>query len=414
MPRADTNPITYLARTTFRGEGRPFGIRREDRWSHVYVLGATGTGKSTLLETMIRQDLVRGEGLTIIDPHGDLARRVLAAVPGSRRDDLTYLDLARPGHEVTWNPLSGVVPGLRPLVASEILGALKHIWADSWGPRMEHILRHALLTALDQPEATFAEILRLLDDPKHREEAVLRTANAEVRRFWLREFAKYPPHFRAEAVAPIQNKVGALLALPALQRILLVPRGSLDLRRVMAQGRVLVVNLGKGEAGADAAAFLGALLVSLHGAAALSRSALPEPRRRGFFVYLDEFPGYAGPGLVGMLAELRKYRVGLTLGHQHLTQLAPELRDAILGNVGTTITFRVGPADAETLASHLGPRFAADDLLCLHNRHVYLKLLVGGVTSPAFSAETIAGSALRALVGNDNPSRADPPASPAL
>lgn len=389
MHHLEDHRIAFFARTNFRNERRAFGIRQADRHHHMYLIGKTGTGKSTLLETLIRQDIGAGQGVALLDPHGNLVERVLAAVPQERKPDLIYFNVPDASRPLGFNPLERVVPAKRPLAASGILEVFKKLWAESWGPRLEHILRNALLALLDQPEATLADVLRLLDDEEFRKHAVERVGNAQVRRFWLREYAGYPKPFRAEAIAPIQNKVGAFLADPVLQAILTQPRSSFDLRRVMDDGRILLVNLAKGKLGEDTAALLGALIVSRIGLAALSRADVREDDRRDFFVYLDEFQTFTTLSLATMLSELRKYRVSLVLAHQYLSQLDEQVRDAILGNVGTIVSFRLGLTDAEILEKEFWPEFRAEDLVNLPNYNVYLKLMVKGVVSRPFSGETM-------------------------
>ncbi|HET8548424.1 MAG TPA: type IV secretion system DNA-binding domain-containing protein [Bryobacteraceae bacterium] len=389
MKSPSEDDITYFARMNFRDDRRVFGIRRADRRAHMYIVGKTGTGKSTLIETLVRQDLANGEGLALLDPHGDLVERVLAAVPDRRQSDLVWFDVPNATRPLGFNPLEKVSPEKRPLAASGLLDVFKKLWADSWGPRLEHILRNALLLLLDQPDATLADVLRLLDDRAYRRTAAMNTANGAVRTFWLREYESYPERFRIEAIAPIQNKVGAFLSNPILNRIVTQPRSAFDPRQVMDSGGILLVNLAKGRIGEDAAALLGALLVSRIGVTALSRAEIPEQDRRDFYVYLDEFPNFTTLSLAGMLAELRKYRVNLILAHQHLSQLDPQIRDAILGNVGTTIAFRLGIGDAELLEPEFAPEFRAADLASLPNYNLYVKLMVNGLVSRPFSAETI-------------------------
>ena len=390
MSNAHDDRITFLARTNFRHLRKPFGIRRADRRSHMYVIGKTGTGKSTLLETMIRQDLRNGEGLALLDPHGDLVERVLAAMPEDRMEDLIYFDVPDTVGVLGFNPLADVPPRARPLAASNILEVFKKIWADSWGPRLEHILRNALLALLDQPQATFADILRLLADKDYRQRACERVANPQVREFWLREYESYPSGFRAESIAPVQNKVGAFLANPILRNILTKTKSDFDPRRVMDEGRILLVNLAKGKIGEDSAALLGALLVARLGLAGLGRADIPQPDRRDFHVYLDEFQTFTTLSLANMLSELRKYHVGLVLAHQYLSQLDPQVRDAILGNAGTIISFRTGSEDAEILAKEFYPEIETADLVNLPNYNVYAKLMVGGTVSRPFSAGVLA------------------------
>src|SRR5262245_28342270 len=383
------NRITYFARTNFRNEEKPFGIKRADRRAHMYVIGKTGTGKSTLLETLIRQDIENGEGLALLDPHGDLIAKVLRSIPERRKDDLIYFNVPDRGNSLGFNPLESVTPEKRALAAAGLLDAFKKIWSDSWGPRLEHILRNAFLALLDQPEATLADVLRLLDDLAFRREICSRVNNSQVRDFWLREYENYPPRLRAEAIAPIQNKVGAFLTDPLLNRILTQKRSAFDLRQVMDEGKILLVNLAKGKIGGDASALLGALLVRKIGLAGLSRADIPEESRRDFYLYLDEFQNFATLSLANMLSELRKYRVDMILSHQYLSQLDPQVRDAILGNIGTIISFRLGLTDAEILAGECYPFFSATDLINLPKYRYYLKIMSDGVVSQPLSGETM-------------------------
>lgn len=382
--------VTVFARTDFRGETREFGIRQRDRRSHLYALGKTGTGKSNLLETLICQDIAAGEGVALLDPHGDLVERVAERVPQERLADLIYLDVPSQTQSFGFNPVERVPPERRSLAASALVEVFKKIWADSWGPRLEHILRNAVFCLLEQPEATLGDIPRLLEDQAFRKRAAERVLNAQVRNFWLREYESYPARFRAEAIAPLQNKVGAFLADPILCRILSAPKSSFDLRRVIDERKILLVNLAKGRMGEGSAALLGALLVARLGLAGLSRSDIPEEKRRDFYLYIDEFQTFATMSFVSMLSELRKYRVDLILTNQYLGQLEPEVRDSVLGNVGTLVSFRVGPADAAVLGEEFASEFSASDLMSLPNYHVYLRLMIDGAVSKPFSAQTIA------------------------
>jgi type IV secretory pathway VirB4 component len=389
MSNNTDNPITFIGRTNFRNEGRPFGIRRSDRRAHMYIVGKTGTGKSTLLETLIRQDIRSGEGLLLIDPHGDLVEKVRARIPEYRKDDLIYFNVPDSASPLGFNPLERVPPEGRPLAASGLLEAFKKLWAEYWGPRSEHILRNALLALLDQPQATLADVLRLFDDRDFRRNAAGRVANSQVRNFWLREYEGYTARFRVEAIAPIQNKVGAFLANPISQRILTSGQSSFDFRRIMDGGNLLLVNLAKGKIGEDTATLLGALLVTKVGLAALSRADILEEDRRGFYVYLDEFQSFTTLSIANMLSELRKYRVGMVLAHQYISQLDPQIRDAILGNAGTIISFRLGLNDAKLLEKEFEPELSAMDLISLPNYSIYLKLITSGKASRPFSAETL-------------------------
>jgi hypothetical protein len=380
--------ITYFATTDFRNRATPFGIKQSDRRAHMYILGKTGTGKSTLLETLIRQDMANGHGLALLDPHGDLIESVLSQVPRERHDDLVYFDATDTEHPLGFNPLESVAPRYRPLAASGLLSVFQHIWADSWGPRLEHILRNTLLALLEQPSATLADVPRLLDDTTFRRQALTNVSNEQVRTFWLKEYAGYPARFRAEAMAPLQNKVGAFLANPLIHRIVTQEKSAFRLRQIMDSGKILLVNLAKGKIGADTSTLLGALLVSRLGLAALSRADQIEEERRDFYLYLDEFHSFTTLSLAGMLSELRKYRLNLILAHQYLAQLDERLLQAILGNVGTIISFRIGPSDTDIIAQEFAPEFSATDLINLPNYHIYLKLMIDGRVSSPFSAQT--------------------------
>jgi hypothetical protein len=378
-----------FAAAAFKGQNIRFGIKGRDRRSHLYLIGKTGTGKSTLMETFMRHDLLSGNGFTLLDPHGDLIAKIKQHTPPERAADVIDFDVPDSKQPFGFNPLSGVPVSKRPLAASGMLAVFKHLWFDSWGPRLEHLLRNSLLTLLDQPDATFGEMLRLLYDAPFRKAAVARVQNEEVRKFWRNEYDRYPERLRAEAVAPLQNKVGAFVTNPLLYRILTRPQKPLRLRRILDEGRILLVNLAKGKIGEDTALLLGSLLISRMGLAALSRTNIEENERRDHFLYLDEFHSFTTLSLAGMLSELRKYRLNLILAHQYLAQLDPAIRDAVLGNVGTIIAFRTGAADAELLAAEFAPEITATDLTNLPNYHVYLKLMIDGAVSKPFSAATI-------------------------
>jgi hypothetical protein len=354
---------SFFARTNFRNKGILVGIKQADRLSHMYVIGKTGTGKSTLLETFALQDIEHGRGMMLIDPHGDLAERVVRAVPAHRRQDVIYFNVPNPAQPFGYNPLKHVREDKISLAASGLMEAFKKMWPDAWGVRMEHVLRNALLTLIEQPEATLGDILRLLNDKSFRSAAVARIRNEQVRQFWITEYDHYPPRMRAEAIAPIQNKVGAFLADPTLRRILTKPEKPLQLRRIMDEGKILIVNLARGQVGEDTASLLGALLITTVALAAFSRAEVPEAERRPFFVYLDEFQSFTTRSLATMTAELRKYAIGVVASHQYLTQVEPPVIDAVLGNAGTIITFRLGPRDAVALAGEFEPKLDATDLV---------------------------------------------------
>ncbi|MGI8467431.1 MAG: type IV secretory system conjugative DNA transfer family protein [Pyrinomonadaceae bacterium] len=381
--------ITVFAKTTFRNNQISFGIKRSDRRAHLYLIGKTGTGKSTLLETLMTSDLRKGDGFALLDPHGDLVKKLYKKAIALRQPDLLYFDASDPHQPFGFNPLANVSFDKRPLAASGILQVFKHLWQDSWGPRLEHILRNCLLALLDYPDATFADILTLLSDKAFRLMVVGHLTNSQVKDFWTKEFEKYPERLRAEAISPIQNKVGAFLSNPILKKILTEPELPLKLRRIMDEGKVLLVNLAKGSLGEDTANLLGSLLISRFDLAALSRANVPEEIRKPFYLYVDEFHNFTTQSLAGMLSELRKYGLSMTLANQFLTQIEPQVRDAILGNAGTIIVFRIGAMDAEVLAQEFAPEFSITDFTNLPNYHIYLKLMIDGKISKPFSAVTL-------------------------
>ncbi len=385
----DQSPsISYFARTNGRTT-QTFGIKQPDRLSHLYVVGKTGTGKSTLLHALVLQDVFAHQGFCLVDPHGDLSERIAAEAKRSERVDVIYWNVPDPSSPYGYNPLRHVRKDKIPLAASGMLEALKKHWSDAWGPRMEHILRNALYALLESEGSVFSDILRLISDDRYRKQIAATITNEPVRTFWLKEFPKYSFRYRADGIAPIQNKVGAFLADPVLRRILTEPQQDLHLRRLMDNGGGLIVNLAKGQIGEDSADLLGSLLVSTIGLAAFSRAELPETARRPFYVYLDEFQSFTTLAVANMIAELRKYGIAFTLAHQYLHQLEEDVRHATLGNAGTIIAFRVGPEDAAFLGKEFAPAFHAEDLLSLPNFHIYLKLMIDGMPSRPFSATTL-------------------------
>jgi hypothetical protein len=389
MERFSTVPITYFARTNARDDRRVFGIRQRDRLSHMYIIGKTGTGKSTLLERLMLSDIEAGRGLALVDPHGDLAERIAARIPERRKDDLVYLNVPDRSQPYGYNPLKRVVPERRPLAGSGLLEVFQKMWPEAWGVRMEHILRNALLALLDQPQATLPDVLKLLSDKRFRREALQHIENRQVRSFWETEYEKYSDRMRADGIAPIQNKVGAFLADPTLYRILTNPERPIHIRRIMDEGKILLVNLAKGQIGEDASSLLGGLLVTTIGLAAFSRQDTELAARRPFYCYLDEFQNFTTLSVANMLSELRKYCVGMIVVHQYLEQLDPAVRHAVLGNVGSLISFRVGPKDAAAIGLEFQEKFTPIDLMNLPNYHVYVRLMIDGTPSVPFSAETL-------------------------
>jgi DNA helicase HerA-like ATPase len=383
-----------LARINSRNRLAQFGIRQGDRLSHVYVIGKTGVGKTTLLENMIVQDIIADRGCALIDPHGDIVDRVALRVPGWRRRDVVHVNAPDPNQPYSYNPLSRISADKRPLVASGLMEVFKKMWDDAWGVRMEHILRNALLTLLEQPNANMGDILRLFTDKTFLHDAVARVTNPQVKQFWKTEFEKYSFRQRPEALAPIQNKIGAFLSDPRIHRIVAGEGIPIRLRSIMDEGKVLLINLAKGKIGDDSANVLGGLFVTALGLAAYSRADISEEQRRPFFIYIDEFQNFTTLSIANMLSELRKFRVGMVLAHQYLHQLDPDIQHAVLGNAGTLISFRLGPEDAAFIAREFAPTFEPLDFMNLPNHDIYIKLMIDGTPSKPFSATTLPPSSI--------------------
>lgn len=367
-----------------RYSNKPFGIFQSDRLLHLYIIGQTGTGKSTLLQNMIEQDIRAGRGLCLLDPHGDLAEGIISRL-GS---NCLYWDVADPSCPYGYNPVTPASAQYRPLIASGLIDALKKQWADAWGARMEHLLRYAILALLERPRADMRDIMRLFLDADFRKAVLVRVTDHQVLEFWTKEFPKMNYKTAADGVAPIANKIGAFLAHPLVRRAVCEPDIPLRFRQIMDEGKVLIVNLSKGRLGSDTSNVLGGLILSSFGHAAYSRQSIPEHSRREFFVYADEFHSISTSAFASALSELRKYGLGIVLAHQHLEQLEKPVLEAILGNVGSVICFRVGAHDAPLLANQLGdvlPR----DLVHLENHAVFMRLMIKGKSSRSFSAFTL-------------------------
>jgi type IV secretory pathway TraG/TraD family ATPase VirD4 len=377
--------ITYIGRTNHRNIRRLFGIRQADRRSHALLIGATGTGKSHLLNLIAQQDVAAERGFALFDPHGDLAITVKELVP---HDRLVYVDPADPDCPWRFNPFANVPVAEQPLAANGMVEVFKKIWSDDWGPRLEHLLRNVAFTLLETPDATFADVPTLLTDRSFRLSVTSELSNPVVVAFWSDEFDKLTPAFRSTVISPLQNKIGALLTDPALRRFFSEPGELLDLPRIMDEGKMVLVNLDKGRLGEGPAILLGSLLLSHMALTGLARSGRPERERRDFAILLDEFQLFTTQAIANMLSELRKFRVSLVLGTQFLGALDPAIRDATMGNVGTIISFRVGATDAAWLAKEFGTPLEPGDFTSLPRYHVYAKLLIDGEPSRPFSAET--------------------------
>lgn len=381
--------VLRFAETTGRGQRKRFGIKQDDRAFHMHVIGKTGTGKTTLLETLIVQDIEDGRGVALIDPHGDLAERVLAYARTSGRTDIVYLKADDPDTPFGYNPLRPVKRELIPLAVSGLLEVFKKRFKDAWGVRMEHVFRNALYAIYDTGGGTLIDVLSLITDKDYRKERAGRIQNETVRTFWLTEFPAYSDRYRVDSVAPIQNKVGAFLADPRMRRIVTAPPVELSFRRIMDKGGIVIVNLARGTVGEDSAGLLGALMLTTLSLAAYSRSNIPEDERRPFFTYIDEFHAFTTLSVADMISELRKYKLALIMAHQHLHQLDEGVRHAVIGNAGTLVAFRMGAEDAALLSKEFVGVLTEGDLIALPNHEIAVRLMVDGEPSRPFSARTI-------------------------
>lgn len=388
-PSIDEN-ISAFGLTNFRGINHQFGMLRSDRSRHVYIIGQTGAGKSGTLELFALSDIFHGEGYAIIDPHGDFAVDNMRFIPGSRMEDVVYFNPADTAFPLGFNPLEVTNPSQKTNISSEVIGVLKRMFGESWGPRLEYILRYTILALLDRPSTTMLDITRMLTDKKFRKETLEYSTDTVVLQFWNVEFASWNDKFQSEAIAPVLNKVGAFTANPIIRNIIGQPKSTFNIREIMDEGKILIVNLSKGLIGEDNAAILGAFLVTKIQLAAMSRSDIPniEDRRR-FYLYVDEFQNFATDSFATILSEARKYGLNLTVANQYISQMTDTVRDAVFGNVGTMISFRVSADDAPILSKQFEPQFEPQDLLQMHNRHFIINMVINGEKAPAFSATTL-------------------------
>lgn len=387
---ATDDQISAFGVTNFRGINHQFGMLRFDRSRHVYIIGQTGAGKSGLLELFALSDIFHNQGYAIIDPHGDFAIDNMKFIPGSRVQDVVYFNPADTAYPLGFNPLEVTDPNQKTNISSEVIGVLKRMFGDSWGPRLEYILRYTILALLDRPETTMLDITRMLTDKKFRKETLEYCKDTVVLQFWNVEFASWTDKFQAEAIAPVLNKVGAFTANPVIRNIIGQPKSTFNIRQIMDQGKILIVNLSKGLIGEDNASILGAFMVTKIQLAAMSRSDIPDIRdRRPFYLYVDEFQNFATDSFATILSEARKYGLNLTVANQYISQMTDTVRDAVFGNVGTTISFRVSADDAPILSKQFEPNFEAADILQMHNRNFVINMVIGGEKVPAFSAKTL-------------------------
>ena len=385
--------ITYFGKTNFRSSDNIFGIKRKDRRQHMYILGKSGTGKSVLLSNLIVQNIQNGEGVCVVDPHGELVEEILGLIPENRIKDVIYFNPADTDFHIGFNVLQIDDPKYKHLVASGLMGIFTKIWANAWSSRMEYILSNAILALLDTPGTTLLGIPRLLVDKDYRQMIINNLKDPVVKSFWVHEYEQWRDQFRNEAIAPIQNKVGQFLSTSIIRNVLGQQRSTINIFDIMNEGKIFLVNVSKGRIGEDNSALLGGMIITKIQLAAMERVRIPEDERKDFYLYVDEFQNFATDSFANILSEARKYRLNLIVAHQYIAQLenkdGSKVRDAVFGNVGTMIIFRVGADDADFLEKEMEPEFTAQDLVSLPNYHIYLKLMIDGITSRPFSASTL-------------------------
>ena len=382
----ENNEMTVFAETNFRNKYRKFGIKTDDKRRHMYLIGKTGMGKSTVLENMIIDDIRAGKGIAVVDPHGDLAEKIIEYIPSERINDVVYFNPSDMDNPIAFNVVEQVEPHLRHLVASGLIGVFQKLWADSWGPRLEYILRNTILAILDYPGSTLLAVIRMLSDKSFRAKVVENVTDPVVRSFWVNEFAGYADKFASEAVSPIQNKVGQFLSSSLIRNIIGQVKSTIDMRSIMDEGKILILNLSKGRIGEDNSQLLGSMMITKLQLAAMSRVDIPESQRKDFILYVDEFQNFTSDSFANILSEARKYRLNLVLAHQYVEQLSETVKPAVFGNVGTMIVFRVGATDAEELVKEFAPIFTEEDIVNLPKYEFYLKLMIDGIASDPFSA----------------------------
>ncbi len=385
---AEPEGLSLFGQTNFRGRQLKFGIKRLDRGRHLYIIGQTGAGKSGLLKLLALSDVYHNQGMAIIDPHGDFATDMLQFIPEHRVKDVIYFNPADMNYPMAFNPLEVIDENSKNHLSSELIGVLKRMF-DSWGPRLEYILRFTILALLDYPDSTMLGITRMLTEKDFRKKVVKMVKDPVVKNFWVNEFASWNDKFANEAVAPVLNKIGAFTANPLIRNVIGQPKSTFDIRQLMDDGKILVVNLSRGQVGEDNAAILGALMVTKIQLAAMSRADIDLDKRRPFYLYVDEFQNFATDSFAVILSEARKYGLNLTIANQYIAQMPETVREAVFGNVGSMVSFRVGAADATFLTKYFEPTFEAGDLVRLNNRHVFISMSIDGEKSVPFSATTL-------------------------
>lgn len=381
--------VNYFGVTNFRNQNRRFGIKLDDRRRHMYIVGKTGMGKTTMLENMVLNDIYAGHGVGVVDPHGDFAEKIINYIPTNRINDVVYFNPADIDYPIGFNILETINPEHKHLVASGLMGVFKKIWPDVWSARMEYILNNTILALLDFPGTTLLGINRLLADDEYRNRVVHNLKDPVVKAFWQTEFASYNDRYKQEAVAPIQNKIGQFLSASVIRNIVAQVKSRINIREIMDTKKIFIMNLSKGRIGEDNSRLLGGMLITKIQLSAMERVDTPESLRNDFFLYVDEFQNFATESFANILSEARKYRLSLILAHQYMEQLDEKVLAAVIGNIGTICTFRVGSTDAEILAKEFAPTFVEQDLLNLTKFQVYLKLMIDGLASSPFSAATL-------------------------
>ncbi len=394
IPKLPLNKdLTYIGLTSYRDKNQLFGIKRKDRRQHVYLLGKSGTGKSVLLFNMVLQNIQNGDGVCVVDPHGELVESVLSAIPPHRMKDVVYFNPADAEHHIGFNVLELIDEKYKHLVASGLMGIFTKIWANAWSARMEYILNNAILALLDTPGTTMLGIPRMLVDKDYRQKIISNLKDPVIKAFWVHEYEEWQDKFRNEAIAPIQNKVGQFLSTSIIRNVVGQSKSTINIFDIMNEGKIFLVNVSKGRIGEDNSSLLGGMIITKIQLAAMERVRIPEDERKDFYLYVDEFQNFVTDAFAGILSEARKYRLNLTVAHQYTAQLISDkssaVRDAIFGNVGTMIVFRVGADDAEFLEKEFDPEFTPQDIVNLPNYKVYMKLMIDGITSRPFSAKTL-------------------------
>lgn len=385
----EVEDICLFAQTNYRNQMRRFGIKTDDRRRHMYVIGKTGMGKTTMMENMVLHDIYAGNGVGIVDPHGDFAEKMINYIPPNRINDVVYFNPADMEYPIGFNILEVRSEGQKHLVAAGLMGIFKKIWPDVWSPRMEYILNNTILALLEYPGSTLLGINRMLSDKLYRAKVVRKIKDPVIKAFWQTEFASYSERYATEAVAAIQNKIGQFLSANVIRNMVAQVTSTINVREIMDGKKIFVMNLSKGRIGEDNSRLLGGMLITEIQLAAMERVDTPEKDRKDFFLYVDEFQNFANPSFANILSEARKYRLSLIMGHQYVAQLEEEVADAVFGNVGTMVTFRVGGADSEELVKEFTPAFLEEDLVNLPKYEVVLKLMIDGVASHPFTATTM-------------------------